>query len=137
MSGSRSDAIPLQSQSRNEIEDNEEAAKEFKEGPLEEINNPDCCYIGFARKRACVACCTTCTCLVLVILATYTLVMGILLSRFDDNTLDHAKLNPWPQKDEEGYYQVSSIREVATNKILGWGIAWGQINDFTLRMENC
>ena len=119
MSG-RSDAIPLQPQSRNGIENNEEeAAKEFKEGPLEEIRNPHCCYIRLARKRPCVACCTTCTTLVLVIFAIYTLVMGILLSRFDDKTLDHAKLNPWPQKDEEGYYQVSSIREVPSNKILG------------------
>ena len=108
MSG-RSDAIPLQSQSRIRIEDNEEATKELREGPLEEIDNRDCFYIRSARKRPCVACCTTCTCLVFVILAIYTLVMGILLSRFDDKTLDHAKLNPWPHKDEEGYYQVSSI----------------------------
>ena len=53
MSG-RSDAIPLQPQSRNGIENNEEeAAKEFKEGPLEEIRNPHCCYIQLARKRPC------------------------------------------------------------------------------------
>jgi len=95
----------LQSQSRIRIEDSEEATKELREGPLEETNNRDCFYIRLARKRPCVACCTTCTCLVFVILAIYTLVMGILLSRFDDKTLDHAKLNPWPHKDEEGYYQ--------------------------------
>ena len=55
MSG-RSDAIPLQSQSRIRIEDKEEATKELREGPLEETNNRDCFYIRLARKRPCVAC---------------------------------------------------------------------------------